>query len=132
MTILRLHFQVTGHKQPILAVGGHGDLLATAELGSIRLWSFGASHATSGGPALLQGFPCSRQPVRALFVVPGVGCGVGYPFYVVGVFEEDGVVLFNVRGRGVVDRHVLLHPGEKKYELLITREVKSRVYSEYK
>lgn len=109
MAILRLHFQVTGHKQPILAVGAHGDLLATAEQGSIRLWSFAAVHAAAGGPALLWGFPCSRQPVRLLFVVPGGG---GYR-YVVGVFEEDGVVLFDVRSGGVVERHVLLHLGDK-------------------
>lgn len=51
-------------------------------------------------------------------MVPGVCGGVGYPCSVVGVFEEDGVVLFNVRGGGVVDRHVLLHPGEKKYAML--------------
>jgi len=111
MVILRLHFQVTGHKQPILAVGAHGDLLATAEHGAIRLWSFRASRAAAGGPTLLQGFPCSRQPVRALFVIPGVG---GSRRYVVGVFEDDGVVLFDVRGGGVVERHVLLHLGGKK------------------
>lgn len=113
MVVLRLHFQVTGHKQPILAVGAHGDLLATAEHGAIRLWSFGASSAAAGGPSLLRAFPCSRQPVRALFVVPGIGGGGGRR-YVVGVFEEDGVVLFDVRGGGVVERHVLLHLGDKK------------------
>lgn len=110
MATLRLNFQVTGHKQPILAVGAHGDLLATADHGSIRLWSFAPVHAAAGGPALLWSFPCSRQPVRSLFVVPGGGgCR-----YVVGVFEEDGVVLFDVRGGGVVERHVLLHLGDKK------------------
>lgn len=31
----------------------------------------------------------------------------------VGVFEEDGVVLFDVRSGGVVERHVLLHLGDK-------------------
>lgn len=114
MVVLRLHFQVTGHKQPILAVGAHGDLLATAEHGAIRLWSFGASRAAAGGPSLLGAFPCSRQPVRALFVVPGVGGG-GRCSCVVGVFEQDGVVLFDVRGGGVVERHVLLHHGDKKW-----------------
>lgn len=113
MVVLRLHFQVTGHKQAILAVGAHGDLLATAEHGSIRLWSFGASRADAGGPSLLRTFPCSRQPLRALFVVPGVGGGGG-SLCVVGVFEQDGVVLFDVRGGGVVERHVLLHLGENK------------------
>lgn len=113
MTILRLHFQVTGHKQPILAVGAHGDHLATAEHGAVRLWSFGASRAAAGGPSLVQGFPCSRQPVRALFMLPGRGVG-GDSCYVVGVFEVDGVVLFDVRGGGVVHRHVLLHLGKKR------------------
>lgn len=103
MVVLRLHFQVTGHKQPILALGSDGDLLATAELGAIRLWSFGPHHSASGGPALLCGIPCPWQSIRALFVTPGGS-------YVVGVFAEDGVVLFDVRS-GLVERHALLQLG---------------------
>lgn len=103
MVVLRLHFQVTGHKQPILAVGADGDLLATAELGAIRLWSFGPQHSASGGPALLCGVSCPWQSIRALFVAPG-------GLYVVGVFADDGVVLFDV-GSGLVERHALIELG---------------------
>lgn len=105
MVVLRLHFQLTGHKQPVLAVGSHGDLLATAENGAIRLWSFAESQAASGGPTLLAAVECSRQPIRALFITPGM-------LFVVGVFAEDGVVLFDI-GTDLVERQVLLN-GDKK------------------
>lgn len=106
MESLRLHFQVTGHKQPISAVSSCLDVLATAEQGSIRLWSFGNSHTASGGPHLLRTIACPRQAIRALIVLFG---GI----HVVGVFE-DGVLLYDV-GRGFAEeRHVLPCQGQKK------------------
>lgn len=80
--------------------------MVTAENGVIRLWYFGSSHAASGGPALLKTVSCSRQPIRALFITPG-------GLHVVGVFEQDGVVLFGVKS-GLTEQHVLLQPGEEK------------------
>lgn len=106
MVVLRLHFQVTGHKLPILAAGAHGDFLVTAEQGSIRLWSFTSAHAAWGGPALLGLATCPRQSIRALFIPPGGS-------QVVGVFEEDGVLLFDVGG-DIEERRVLRHFGGEK------------------
>lgn len=104
MATLRLHFQVTGHKQPIIAVASHGNLLATAEQGAVKLWSNSTYHAAAGGPTLLRAVACSRQPLRALFITLGGS-------HVVGVFAEVGVVLFDV-ATDLAERHVLLHMGE--------------------
>lgn len=102
MVFLRLHYQVTAHKQPIVAVASRGDLLATAEQGAIKLWTFGASEAVAGGPILLKTVACSRQPLRVLFITPGCS-------HVVGVFAEAGVVLFDVDS-GLSESHVLHIP----------------------
>lgn len=102
MVFLRLNYQVTAHKQPIVAVASRGDLLATAEQGVIKLWTFGASEAVAGGPILLKTVACSRQPLRVLFITPGCS-------HVVVVFAEAGVILFDV-GTGLTERHVLNIP----------------------
>lgn len=99
MVILRLYFQLTGHKQPIVAVASHGDLLATAEQGTIKFWSHGAAEAAAGGPLLLRAVACSRQPFRAFFITPG-------GLHIVGVFA-DAVVLFDAAS-DLGERHVLL------------------------
>lgn len=106
MAVLRLHFQVTGHKHPILAIAACGNLLVTAENGALRIWSFGPSHARSGGPVLLRTIVCPLQSIRALFITPGGS-------HVVGVFGQDGVVMFDT-GDGLVERNVLLHTGKSR------------------
>lgn len=99
MVILRLHNQVTCHKQPIVAVATRGNLLATAEQGVIKLWTLRAAEAETAGPTLLRAIACSRQPFRALFITPGCS-------YVAGIFAEAGIVLFDVAS-GLVEKHVL-------------------------
>lgn len=89
MVVLRQHFQVTGHKNPILSAASHDDLLVTSELGNIRLWLYKSSHAESGGPALLRTIACPQQPILALFITPDSS-------HVVVVLPED-VIMFNVQ-----------------------------------
>lgn len=106
MVILRLNFQVTGHKQPIIAVGYHENHVVTAELGTIKLWSISPEQVEGNGPTLLRAIACPRQPFRALFITPGGS-------HIVAVFAERGVVLFSVNA-GSTGQYVLLHAGQNR------------------
>lgn len=103
MTILRVDYQLTGHKQLILAVGWSEDRIVTAEQGVLKIWSVRPGRE-GGGPTLLHTIACSRQPLKALFMTPG-------GLFIVGVFEELGVVLFNTTSLRK-EQHVLLRLGE--------------------
>lgn len=81
-------------------MGYHGNHMVTAEQGLIKLWLIGADEAEGGGLTFLREIPCSREPIKALFLTPG-------GLHVVSVFEELGVVLFSTAG-GRTERHALL------------------------